>query len=63
MPDYTIKLLGLSETIHRWRGALADLDAERRESVARYAERRDAELGGGRLRGLGERPHGHTSGP
>ncbi len=39
MPDYTIKLLGLSETIHRWRGALADLDAERRESVARYAER------------------------
>jgi hypothetical protein len=37
--DYTIKLLGLSETIHRWRGALADLDAKRRENVARYAER------------------------
>jgi hypothetical protein len=37
--DYTINLLGLSEAIHRWRGALADLDAERRESVARYAER------------------------
>ncbi len=37
--DYTIKLLGLSETIHHWRGALADLDAKRRESVARYADR------------------------
>ena len=36
--DVTIKLLGLSETIHRWRGALAELDAGRREKVARYAE-------------------------
>jgi hypothetical protein len=43
--DYTIKLLGLSEAIHRWRGALADLDAERRESVARYAERIAETLG------------------
>lgn len=38
MPDYTIKLLGLSETIHRWHGALAALDAQRRERVADYAE-------------------------
>jgi hypothetical protein len=37
--DYAIKLLGLSEVIHRWRDALAKLDSGRRESVARYAER------------------------
>jgi hypothetical protein len=37
-PDFTIKLLGLSETIHRWHGALDKLEAERREKVARYAE-------------------------
>jgi hypothetical protein len=37
--DYTIKLLGLSEVIHRWRDALAMLDAGRREDVARYADR------------------------
>jgi phytoene/squalene synthetase len=43
--DYTIKLLGLSETIHRWRGALAELDSERRENVARYAERIAETLG------------------
>jgi hypothetical protein len=36
--DYTLKLLGLSETIHRWRGALLSLEAERKEKVARYAE-------------------------
>ena len=36
--DFSIKLLGLSEVMHRWRGALAKLDADRRESVARYAE-------------------------
>jgi hypothetical protein len=36
--DYTLKLLGLSETIHRWRGALSNLEAERREKVARYAD-------------------------
>jgi phytoene/squalene synthetase len=36
--DYTIKLLGLSETIHRWQGAVAKLDADRRDSVAVYAE-------------------------
>ena len=36
--DYTIKLLGLSETVHRWRGALAGLEADRRKRVASYAE-------------------------
>jgi hypothetical protein len=43
--DYTIKLLGLSETIHRWQGAVAKLDSERRESVAIYAERIAETLG------------------
>ena len=37
--DYTIKLLGLSETLHRWRGLIGELDAGRREKVARYADR------------------------
>jgi hypothetical protein len=36
--DYTVKLLGLSATIHRWHTALVDLETERREKVARYAE-------------------------
>lgn len=38
MPDFTIKLLGLSETIHRWHGALSGLESGRRDQVARYAE-------------------------
>jgi hypothetical protein len=37
--DVTIKLLGLSETMHRWRGLIRELDAGRREKVARYAEK------------------------
>lgn len=36
--DYTIKLLGLSEAITRWRESLLKLETERREKVARYAE-------------------------
>jgi len=36
--DFTLKLLGLSETIHRWHGALSTLEADRKEKVARYAE-------------------------
>jgi hypothetical protein len=43
--DYTIKLLGLSETLHRWLGALATLEDGRREKVARYAEEIAATLG------------------
>jgi hypothetical protein len=42
--DYTIRLLGLSETMHRWRASIAALEAERREKVARYAERIAATL-------------------
>ena len=37
--DYTVKLLGISETIHRWHATISALEAERREKVARYAER------------------------
>lgn len=36
--DYTIRLLGLSEAIARWRESIAKLESERREKVARYAE-------------------------
>ena len=36
--DFTIKLLGLSETISRWRETLLKLEAERRGKVAIYAE-------------------------
>jgi hypothetical protein len=43
--DYTIKLLGLSETIHRWQGAVAKLDSDRRDRVAVYAERIAETLG------------------
>ena len=38
LTDYTRKLLDLSRTVHRWLGALVDLDAARRERVAGYAE-------------------------
>ncbi len=37
--DYLVKLLGLSEAIHRWQEALAKLDKARRADVARYADR------------------------
>jgi hypothetical protein len=36
--EFTLRLLGLSETIHAWLGALATLGADRREKIARYAE-------------------------
>jgi hypothetical protein len=35
---YTAKLVGLSHTLHRWRGLLRALDAGQRDKVARYAE-------------------------
>ena len=56
--DFTIKVLGLSETIHRWHGALSGLEAERREKVARYAEEIAATLGRAAtaLANLKERP-------
>jgi uncharacterized membrane protein YccC len=43
--DVTIKLLGLSETLHRWRSLIGELDAGRREKVARYADRIAETLG------------------
>jgi hypothetical protein len=36
---YTAKLVGLSQTLHRWRGVIRQLDATQREKVAHYAER------------------------
>ena len=36
--DFAVKLRGLSETLHRWLGAISELEDERREKVARYAE-------------------------
>ena len=42
--DYTIRLLGVSETIHRWHAAISALEAERRGKVARYAEQIAATL-------------------
>ncbi|HKZ97113.1 MAG TPA: hypothetical protein VJ045_09045 [Hyphomicrobiaceae bacterium] len=38
LSDYTRRLLGLAETLHRWIGALGALDRGRRERVARYAD-------------------------
>ncbi len=38
LTDLSKRLLGLAETIHRWAGILAKLDAGRREKVARYAD-------------------------
>jgi hypothetical protein len=38
LTDYILKLLGLSETIHKWHGSLLTLEADRREKIAQYAE-------------------------
>ena len=38
LSDYIRKLLGLSETIHKWHGSMLTLEADRREKIARYAE-------------------------
>lgn len=38
LADYSARLLALSETLHRWLGALAGLDAARREKIAGYAD-------------------------
>jgi hypothetical protein len=35
---YIAKLVGLSQTLHRWRGLIRELDAGQRGKVARYAE-------------------------
>lgn len=36
--DYTARVLALSETLHRWLGALSGLDTTRREKLAGYAD-------------------------
>lgn len=36
--DYTVKLLGLSEVIHKWRDAMRRMDADDREKIAVYCE-------------------------
>ena len=38
LTNFTLRLLGLSETIHAWLGVLTTLGVERREKIARYAE-------------------------
>ncbi|MEQ1694293.1 MAG: hypothetical protein ABL901_00495 [Hyphomicrobiaceae bacterium] len=35
---YTVKLLGLAQTLHRWLGVLCGLDRANRERIAGYAE-------------------------
>lgn len=41
---YTIKLLALAETLHRWIGVLSGLDRANRERVAEYADKIAATL-------------------
>lgn len=36
--DYTLKLLGLTDTLKKWQGLFLDLDAAQRTAIARYAE-------------------------
>lgn len=36
--DYTLKLLGLTETFRKWQGLLLGLDKDNRLAIARYAE-------------------------
>lgn len=38
LADYTLKLLGVSETLRRWQHVLAALDERRRGKVARFAD-------------------------
>ena len=37
-PEYTSRILALSETLYRWLGALSGLDNSRREKLANYAD-------------------------
>lgn len=38
LSGYSKSLLAIARTVHRWAGAMAALDARRRDRVARYAE-------------------------
>jgi hypothetical protein len=42
---YTLKILALAETLHRWIGVLTGLDRANRERIAEYAEAIAATLG------------------
>jgi hypothetical protein len=36
--DYTLKLLGLSQTLRKWLGVIAKLDGSRQEKIAKFAD-------------------------
>ena len=36
--DFTLKLLGITETMRRWQIVLADVDDRQRDKIARYAD-------------------------
>ena len=36
--DFTLKVLGITEAMHRWHITVADVDDRRRDKIARYAE-------------------------
>lgn len=36
--DFTLKLLGITQTMSRWQGIMASVDNRRRDRIARYAE-------------------------
>lgn len=36
--DFTLKLTGITEVLRRWQGAIADLDGNRRDRIAAYAD-------------------------
>jgi hypothetical protein len=38
LTDFARRLLDIAKTVHRWAGYLADLDTNRREKIALYAE-------------------------
>jgi hypothetical protein len=43
--DYSLKLLGITESLRRWQGVISEADERRRERVAKYAEQIAGTLG------------------
>jgi hypothetical protein len=43
--DYTLKLLGITESLRRWQGVFSEVDDKRRDRVAKYADEIAATLG------------------
>jgi hypothetical protein len=39
LSDYLKRLLGIASAVHRWAGAISELDERRRERIAVYADR------------------------